>query len=285
MSLATIQERKTDLIRKGLSGSVFIAPITATAITKTNLFDPTTGDLVALPAGYVDLGWLSTDGAKLSQAIKTSEIDAWGSQTAVRTDIVSKVPTMAVTALETSVTTMELYTGQNIGTITPGANGAFSIQPPSNPTTKFFRVLAVAVDTGSQGEFVIARFFPNASVTALDDQSLANGDDAIEWGVTFTAYPDTVLQYPEDYIVGGAAALAMASDVTVPRSVTITTNSTTAVTATTGSFFPSDVGHALVAAGIPTSPQATIQTWTDATHVVLTGAATASATGVAGTVI
>lgn len=281
---AAIEDKKNQLIRKGLTGSVFIADATATAVTKATLFDDVTGDLVSpLPDGYWDLGYTTTDGAKISHSIKQSELDAWGSNYPVRTDITSIVPTLVVEAMETKLGTVGLSTGQDTSSIEAGANGAWSIQPSINPTTRFYRVLLLAVDKSELGEFVVARYLPNASITDLGDQTFANGDAAITWPLTFTAYPDNSLGYAEDYLVGGAAALALASDMSVPRDVVLTTVSASPdVVATTGVFFASDEGKAITGAGIPSDT--TILTFTDSTHVILSHNATASATLVAAVV-
>lgn len=209
-----IKNKKDQLIRKGLAGSVYIAPSTSAAVTESTLFDPTTGDLVAFPtgSGYEDLGYLTTDGAKLARAVKTTETDSWGSNEPTRVDIDNETNTMVVECQETKLVSVGLYTQQDLSSLTIGTNGAWSIQPPSNPTTRYYRVLAVAVDTSDLGEFVIARFFPRASVTDITDQVMSDGDNPITWGVTFTAYQDSTLGYAQDYLFGGAACLALKSD-------------------------------------------------------------------------
>lgn len=281
---ASIEAKAQNLIRKGLTGSVFFAPITSTAITVSNLFDAVTGQLVALPTGYVDMGYLTTAGAKLSHAVKTSEIDSWGSNYPTRTDVTQNVATLVVESQETKLATVGLFTGQNTSSVTAAANGSFSIQPPANPSTTFYRVLMVSVDTSSLGEFVIARFFPNASITNLNDQVFANADAPTTWGVTFTAYVDQTLGYPEDYIIGGSMALALATAMSVPRSLVLTTTSASPnVTATTGTFFASDVGHVITGAGITAGTK--VLTFTDSTHVVLNANATATATLVPATIV
>jgi|SRR5882762_18328 len=57
-----------------------------------------------------------------------------------------------------------------------------------------------------------------------------------------------------------------------------TTNGTTTLTATTGTFSSGGVGLTVVGAGIP--PNTTISSFTDSTHVVMSNAATASASNV-----
>ena len=197
-------------VRKALTGGVFIGASTVTAPTLSTLFDATTGDLNVLPTGFHDMGYLSTDGAKFSRAVKEAEIDAWGTTAPVRTDATSDVGTVAFTALETNIHTVAAWTNVAESTLatSPGANGAFAIPKPTLPTPINYRLLVIGVDETGTAETIIARFFPNARITDYADQSFANGDDPVEYGFTFTAYPDDTLGYTECAFYGGAGWLA-----------------------------------------------------------------------------
>lgn len=283
MAYSALQERQNKNVRKGLQGSVFVALSTAPAVTKASLFDATTGDLKAVPAGYTDLGILTDAGAKLSRAIKQSDLTGWGFTEPVRSDITSDVDTMVIETMETKLETIGLYRSVDPTTIAPdGTNGTIEVPKPSVGSFLTYRVLAVAVDETTQGEIAICRFFPNAKVTNINDQSFANGDSAITWGVTFTAYTDNSLGYAVDDFIGGAGWLANLGQEDDPRVVACTTATSTALVATTGKFFTADVGRFVSGAGIPAGT--TIVTFTDSTHVVLSAATTASATGVPVTV-
>jgi hypothetical protein len=88
--------------------------------------------------------------------------------------------------------------------------------------------------------------------------------------------------FPIAYNRGVGGKLWRQSNVNT-RSVTVsTTSASTAVVVTTGAFDAGDVGKTITGAGIPAG--ATISAVTDATHITISAAATATATGVAGTV-
>lgn len=283
----SIQERKAELIRKALQGSVFIANNTAAAITAATLFDTDSGDLVALPAGYTDLGILTDAGVKASRAIKQTDLTGWGFNAPVRSDITSDATTLVMEPEETKLETLALYIGVDPEDLTPNAtNGTLEIPQPQIDAQKRYRVLVVAVDESPAGEIVVARFLPAAGVTAINDQTLANGADAITWGVTLTGYIDTTLGFDVDWLFGGAGWLALVGDEDVPRTVLCSTASSssgsppadTVLTATTGTFTAYDVGRAVSGGTIPAGT--TIVSFTDSTSVVISHPTTAVAAGV-----
>lgn len=206
-----VQTRKNQLIRKALEGSAFIAPYSASAITTL-----TTGaakGLAALPDGYEDCGWSTTDGVALSEAITSSDVTSWGSPDPTRSDITKRTTTAKIVCQETKALTIGLYTSADMSTVDPDpTTGEVSIEQALVPSKKYYRMLCLAVDLTDDGEFYVARFLPRVSVSDLDDQSYANGDDPIEWGITFTAYPDSTLGYSSRYIFGGPGFAALASD-------------------------------------------------------------------------
>lgn len=286
---ASLEVKKANLIRKGLEGSVFVAPYSAAAVTSTSLFDPSSGDLTALPAGYFDAGWMSDAGVKASRAIKVSDVTGWGSNDPLRSDISSDVSTLVIEPLETKLETIAMYIGVDPSTITPASNGVVDIPQPSVSNGLHYRVLVVSVDKTDGGEIAICRFLPRAAVVDVADQSLANGDDPTMWPITIQAYQDPVLGFAVDHYFGGAGWKALEGAEDVPRTVTCTTVTTntgtpplnTILTATTGNFYAGDVGSIVSGAGIPSSPSTKISTYVDSTHVVMSAAATAAATGVA----
>lgn len=278
-SLSTL---KNELIRKGLKGSVFIAPASAAVIDETTLFDSSSGELSVLPAGYTDLGWLTDAGVKASRAIKDSDIMGWGSTVPLRTDITGDTTTLVLEAQETKLETIGLYVGVDPTTIVPGTNGVVKIIQPSVSAAITYRTLVVSVDESNDGEIVIARFLPRASVTNFTDQVFANGDAPTTWGVTLTAYEDSAVGYSQAYLFGGAGWKALYSDLDIPRVVTCTVALTTALVATTGTFAATDVGAKLSGSGIAAG--AKISAFTDTTHVTMSAAGTVAATGVAVTV-
>ncbi len=208
-----LKNKQTELIRKSLDGSAFVAPVTAAAIDDLTTYKagpPVVIDLAPLPTDYDDLGWLSGDGAQFSRDVSSSEVTSWGSVSPTRTDITADTTTLTVTAQETKLLTIGLATGADLSAITPAAgSGEVSIAKPTRPKSKHYRVLALAVDQGDAGEIYVARFLPRAKVTGYAEQSFGGGDDPINWGVTFTGEEDSVLGYSERWIFGGPGWLAL----------------------------------------------------------------------------
>lgn len=209
---SVLKDKKNELIRKGLEGSVFVAPITAPAVTAAGLFDATTGEIKALPTGHEDLGWTTADGAQFARAITSSDISSWGSGEPTRSDVTADTTTLQVTAQETKLLTLGIYTGADLEAFTAMANGTIEVQKPSRPSTRYYRVTSIAVDLADAGEFYLVRLLPRAKPTDYADQAHANGDSAIEWGFTFTGFEDSTLGYAEDYILGGPGCKALAEE-------------------------------------------------------------------------
>lgn len=280
---SALAEKKNELIRKGIKGSVFVAPATAPAVTASVLFDVITGELAALPTGYFDLGYTDTVGAKFARAVKATDISSWGSNEPTRSDITSDVTTLVVNAQETKAGTIAVYCGLDPTTLSATVNGVLEIQRPDVVNPFYWRVLAVSVDETNNGEIAICRFLPRALVTAFADQEYSNAANPILYGITFQAFTDSTLGYAVDDFYGGAGWKYLGDDMGVIRVVTVsTTSASPTVVATTGTFNANDVGAAVTGAGIPGGT--TIITYTDSTHVVLSASATATASGVALTV-
>jgi hypothetical protein len=281
-----IQTKKSSLLRKALQGSTFIADDTAPAITLSNLFDTVTGALKSpLPTGYRDLGWITDAGSKFSRTIKNSDLMGFGSNSPLRSDVNSDVTTCVVECEETNNATFAVYTGADISSITPGANGAFSVQNPPVPVSRYYRLLTVVVDLTSEGEVVYAINMPRAKVTDFGDQTLSDGDTAITWPFTFTAYVDEDLGFDVERMWGGDGLQTLESDMGFSRVVTCTTvSASTTLLATTGEFFPDDVDKSVSDGGVKIPADTTIESWTDSTHVVMSAAATAAGTAIAVTV-
>lgn len=208
-----LKNKQTELIRKALDGSVFVADVTADAIANLTSYTagpPVVIDLTPLPAEYDDLGWLTNDGAQFSRDVSASEVSSWGSVTPTRTDVTSDSTTMTVTAQETKLLTIGMATGADLAGLEAAfQTGEVSIAKPARPKSKHYRVLSLAVDQGDAGEIYIARFLPRAKVTGYAEQSFGGGDDPITWGVTLAGEEDSTLGYSERWIFGGPGWLAL----------------------------------------------------------------------------
>lgn len=210
-TFAEIQNVQAELIRKAKAGSAFLAPVTAAGIDET--FVGAGGVLATLPAGYDDLGWLSSDGMGFSRDVATSDITSFGATSPTRSDITSDTSSITVTCQETKLLTIGLATGVDTSTIkTPDSSGAVMVRKPKTPSSKYYRLFCISKDEGDAGDIYIARFFPRAKVTSFSEQSFGGGDEPISWGVTMQGYPDDTLGFSEAWLFGGPGWNAIATE-------------------------------------------------------------------------
>jgi hypothetical protein len=206
--LAALQQLQNDLIRKVLNQSVFVIDWgnPAVNISVATMFDPTSGDLIALPAsGYKDMGYIDNGGAVFGRSITTSNVDSAQSITPTRSDITADTTTLALTPQETNQRTVSVYMGVGLTTLVAGTNGVLRLDKPAVPTLRYYSVLSLAVDETASGEIVICRWLPKATATAYADQTqAANSDNVVAWGVTLTGFKDDTLGFSESLIFGGA---------------------------------------------------------------------------------
>jgi len=218
-----LKNKQTELIRKALDGSVFVADVTAdpiAALTTYTAGPPVVIDLTPLPTDWDDLGWLTSDGAQFSRDVSASEVTSWGSVSPTRTDITADTTTLAVTAQETKLLTIGMATGADLSAIEAAfQTGEVSIAKPGRPRSKHYRVLSLAVDQGDAGEIYLGRFLPRAKVTGYSEQSHGGGDEPISWGVTFTGEEDSDLGYSERWLFGGPGWLALLTDMGITQAV------------------------------------------------------------------
>lgn len=204
-----LQNKQAELIRKALKGSVFIASIDAGVPAR--LTDATDSLLAPLPVGtptpfllpWDDLGFLSNDGAQYSNDVASSDVTSWGATSPTRSDITSDNSTLSVTAQETKLLTIGLYTGADLAADSTETDGELIITKPERPKSKSYRVLSVAVDEADEGELYIGRLLARAKVTGKAEQAFGGGDDPIGWGVTFQGTKDTALGFTERWFFGG----------------------------------------------------------------------------------
>lgn len=190
MSYAALQDKKAELIRKALDGSVFVAPM---SVPSLGALTTVGGELLPLQAGWGDLGHLSTDAAAFARATEMSENRSFGSIESTRVDVTSDVITMAITAQETKLQTIGLYTGADVAALRATAgSGELAIAKPDRPKPRHYRVLGLFVDEIEEGEIYFGRYMPRARITELGDQNMGEGDDPITYPMTFTGFKDSL---------------------------------------------------------------------------------------------
>lgn len=202
MSVATLAARQNALIRKAQDAAIFIAPTTVAAVTAITTL--AAGDLIALPVGWDSLGHhTEDDGINWTRAVDTAETRSHGSSEPTRRDITSDVTGIVVLAQETKQATMELFHQVDLSAVTPDATtGEIGFNRPRTPSTKYYRLLAIAQDGAGTDTLYFGRFCPRVSITEFADQPWTKGDE-LRWPLTFTAYVDDTLGYSMREMWGG----------------------------------------------------------------------------------
>lgn len=213
---ADLADKKNQLIRKALTGSVFIAPTTEPNLT--SLTSGATAALAALPAGWQDLGFITKDGVGYGREIEQSEVTSFGAQQPTRTDQVSDVLSMTVTAQETKLLTLGLYIGvDTTGLEAAVTTGELRVAKPSIAANYHYRVLGLFVDEIEEGEIYMARYFPYAKITERGEQTMADGDDPVSYSLTFRAEEDSDLGTDAEWIWGGPGWLSLLADMQITQ--------------------------------------------------------------------
>jgi hypothetical protein len=221
MSFEALRDKKNELIRKATDGSLFIGPGDADPITTLTTYTagpPPVIDLTPLPDDWEDVGWVTSDGFGTSRDVTNSEITSFGSTAPTRTDVVSDTTTLTGTMQETKLLTIGLATGADLAAIVANAqSGEVHIKKPTRPRAKNYRGLLVAVDENESGEIWIARYFPRLKVTNFSEQNFSSGDEAIVWGVTYTAEEDSNYGATEGWLFGGPGWKALLTEMGIPN--------------------------------------------------------------------
>jgi hypothetical protein len=206
-----------------------VPPMTATAALTggttpgVTIATPTPGvsiDLAALPAGYEDIGYTSTDGISYGRTTQISEVRSWGEVDPTRSDMTSDTITMTATAQETKLLTIGLQTGADAtGLLANSVTGEFQVAKPSVPGLRYYRVLGIFVDRDDFGrEIYIARFMPRARITGYAEQKYSDANDQpVDIQLTFTGFNDSTLGYSHLWLFGGPGWQPLLADMNIPQ--------------------------------------------------------------------
>jgi hypothetical protein len=149
----------------GISGKVYVAPVTATAPTSS----------VSALTTFEELGYVSADGIEIATDKSTSQIRGWQNSDLVRETITEATSTFAFTLLETSEAVLELYFGATV------VAGKLAVNPTATGGRKSFVIDIV------DGDKVIRHYIPSGEVLSVDSIMVANGE-ALAYSVTVTCY-------------------------------------------------------------------------------------------------
>ena len=197
-----MQDRREELIFKALEGSIFVAPMSAAMPTQLTT---TAGSLVALPAGWEDVGWVDgSDGVNWSRKVDTSDTDSWGSPEPTRSDINKDEASLKFTMQETKRVTLETYYGLDLSAIKANATTKeVQFAQPRRPATRYFRLFGLFVDGSGADEIYVARLFSKANVVDMDDSKWTTKDSVASYGVSVRANWSSSDSFSVKHFIGG----------------------------------------------------------------------------------
>ncbi|MEV6124846.1 phage tail protein [Streptomyces sp. NPDC052077] len=187
----TMAELRQGLIRKALRYAIFAADPNVAAVTAP--FDET-GLLQALPAGYLPVGYTTTDGITFSGDLSTSDVESGQSASPTRSDVETDTATAQWVPQETNTAAVALY--ENLALSGPGAlpaigSATWTWSRPKTPPTRYRRLVFIAEDLNKTtgNPLYIVRHFPSALRSGREDEQWTRTSE-ISRGVTYQAYVD-----------------------------------------------------------------------------------------------
>ncbi len=159
---------------------------------------------VALPAGYVDLGYVSKDdGYSFGNETEMNEVTSHGVSDPTRRDIISTTSTVGFTAQETKRRVLELMHNVDLSAVVPDpATGEVAFNKPLAPATRYYRSLFLGRDGIGLSAIYMAVIYPRAMISETGEQS-ASDESEFGYPLTLTATPDSSVGYSVRMIWGG----------------------------------------------------------------------------------
>ncbi|MGW1182962.1 phage tail tube protein [Streptomyces drozdowiczii] len=190
----TMSALTAGLIRKALRYGIFAADPSAPAIADP--FD-VGGVLQALPAGYVPVGFTTTDGVTFSGDLSTSDVESGQSASPTRSDVETDTQTAQWVPQETNAAAVALFENlplSGAGALAEIGTEAWTWSRPKTPPTLYRRLVFIAEDLNKAtgNPIYIVRHLPSALRSGREDEKWAR-TEAITRGVTYQAYVDDVL--------------------------------------------------------------------------------------------
>ncbi|MDX2539795.1 hypothetical protein PV437_42580 [Streptomyces scabiei] len=190
----TIAELRSSLIRKALRYAIFAADASADAVSEP--FD-VNGVLQTLPAGYVPVGYTTTDGVTFSGDLSTSDVESGQSASPTRSDVETDTATAQWVPQETNAAAVALYENlplSGVGALPTIGSEAWTWSRPKTPPTRYRRLLFIAEDLNKNtGQpLYVVRHMPSALRTGREDEQWTRTAE-IARGVTYQAYVDDAL--------------------------------------------------------------------------------------------
>lgn len=191
-------------VRKGLNVIIFMAPASAKLpdkITDTN------GQVSELPAEYLPVGMMTTDGVTFSADVSKEEVEALGYVEPVRTDVVKAPKTIKFGVLETLRKNLqELVYGVDLSSTTAAASGEIIFDEAPMPQFSEFRLVAIMADGPADNEWLLGRGFPRVKLASVPEE-VWSSSDPVKFDLELDVFTDTALGTPCRHYIGGTGAL------------------------------------------------------------------------------
>jgi hypothetical protein len=197
------------LIRKPLSGVVFVAPYSAAALAliTTGAGAANTLDTATISANHKTLGKVSNDGITFGNSVSKQETRGFGDIYPARIDVDGQSVTLSWSALETNVRTIDEWTGvTQVGTGQLAATTKeLIISMPPLPVIRDKRVLALFKDSNPDGtgEIFLGVYLLRANIIQNGDVSFNFTEGGLQYPLQANALNDDVAGTPVRLFMGG----------------------------------------------------------------------------------
>lgn len=170
-------------------GTQLLAVADYSTAMPSSFFDDTTKKPNALPKGFKILGYISTDGMKISRSIDSSDVSAVQDLEPVRSDITSKTRTLQVTFLEMNAWVKGLAHGVSVSQWPSDKNGGFEYSDGAITDFPYLRLIVLMQDGTGVGAHYRVEAGYKVKVTNQGDLTHSRSDAEGE-ETTFTFYRD-----------------------------------------------------------------------------------------------
>ena len=177
--------------KPNVSGAVYRAPLGTTLPT-----DATT----ALDAAFVSLGYVSEDGLSNNNELSVEATKAWGGIIVLRS-LTEMNDEFSLTLIETKNEDVlkAVYGDDNV---TVDASGNITVNVVAEDPEEAVWVFELALRGGIAKRIVI----PDGAITSRDEITY-NDSDAVGYGITISAYPDTNSSTHKEYLEGSTVSI------------------------------------------------------------------------------
>ena len=177
--------------KPNISGAIYTAPIGTTLPT-----DATT----ALSNAYVCLGYVSEDGLSNNNELSVEAIKAWGGNIVYRS-LTEMNDEFSLSLIETeNVDVLKTVYGESH--VTVDASGNASVDVVGEDPVERVWVFELALRGNRAKRIVI----PDGAITSRDEITY-NDSDAVAFGITISAYPDSSASTHKEYLEKETASI------------------------------------------------------------------------------